>query len=52
MSKFLRVKCECGSESIVFGDSKTDVNCESCGNPIVVSKGGRADVKCKVLEVL
>ena len=52
MSKFLLVKCECGSESVVFGDSKTDVFCAACGNEMVRSSGGRAKINCKVEKVL
>ena len=52
MSKFLKVQCECGNESVVFGDSKSDVFCPQCGNQIVSSKGGRAKVSCKIVEVL
>ncbi|MCX6767826.1 MAG: 30S ribosomal protein S27e [Candidatus Micrarchaeota archaeon] len=52
MSKFLRVKCDCGEESVVFGDSKTSVNCAKCGTQIIKSSGGRALVNCRILEVL
>jgi len=52
MSKFLLVRCECGSESVVFGDSKTDVFCAACGNEMVRSSGGRAKINCKVEKVL
>ena len=52
MSKFLLVKCECGSDAVVFGDSKTDVFCPACGNQIVEASGGRAIINCKVEKVL
>jgi ribosomal protein S27E len=52
MSKFLLVRCECGSEQVVFGDSKTDVFCPACGNELVKSTGGRANITCKVEKVL
>jgi len=51
MSKFLRVQCDCGAQQVVFGDSKTAVFCQSCGNPLVEPTGGRATVQCRILEV-
>ncbi len=51
MSKFLRVQCDCGVQQTVFGDSKTEVFCQSCGNALVSPTGGRADVQCRILEV-
>ncbi len=52
MSKFLKIQCECGRELVVFGDSKSDVFCEACGNQVVSSKGGRAKINCRIIEVL
>jgi ribosomal protein S27E len=52
VSRFLKVQCECGEVSVVFGDSKKSVNCGSCGNPLVSSTGGHAKVLGKVVEVL
>ncbi len=51
MSKFLKVQCDCGSESIVFGDSKSVVKCFNCGNAILSPRGGRAEVKAKIIEI-
>ncbi|MFH1246903.1 MAG: 30S ribosomal protein S27e [Candidatus Micrarchaeota archaeon] len=52
MSKFLKVQCECGSESIVFGDAKSLVKCFNCKKVLLEPKGGRAAVNCKILEIL
>jgi len=52
VSKFLRVQCECGADAVVFGDSKSAVNCAKCGNTLVEPTGGRARIKCRILEVL
>ena len=52
MSRFLRVQCDCGAESVVFGDSKSVVNCSKCGNAIVYPTGGRARVEAKIVEVI
>lgn len=52
MSKFLKVQCDCGNEFVTFGDSKTQVNCPKCGNVCLKPSGGRAEVGCRILEVL
>ncbi|HEV8289549.1 MAG TPA: hypothetical protein VGQ00_01185 [Candidatus Norongarragalinales archaeon] len=52
MSKFLRVKCDQGHESIVFGDSKSSVKCKSCGQEIVRPSGGHALLACSIQEIL
>lgn len=52
MSKFLRVKCDCGNEQVVFGDSKSQALCLSCKRELVIPTGGRAHVNAKILEVL
>lgn len=52
MSKFLRVQCvKCGKEKVIFGDSKIVVKCD-CGEVLSEPTGGRARIKCKILEVL
>ncbi|MFH1107552.1 MAG: 30S ribosomal protein S27e [Candidatus Micrarchaeota archaeon] len=52
MSRFLKVVCECGENAVVFGDSKSAVDCKKCGKPLVQPRGGRARVTCRILEVL
>ncbi len=52
MSKFLRVQCNCGTDTVVFGDSKTSVHCKKCGNLLVKARGGRAKILGKILEVI
>ncbi len=52
MSKFLKVQCECGSESTVFGDAKTRVKCFNCKKELLAPRGGKANVQCKIIEVL
>lgn len=52
VSKFLRVQCnKCGKERIIFGDAKMIVKCD-CGEILSKPRGGRANIKCKILEVL
>ena len=52
MSKFLRVRCDCGEDMVVYGDSKTEIYCEKCGNLVAEPKGGRAVINCRIIEVL
>ncbi len=52
MSKFLKVQCDCGSQQLVFGDAKSEVTCQKCGNVLVEPAGGRANIHCRILEVL
>lgn len=51
-SKFLKVRCECKNEQIIFEKSSTPVKCLVCGKPLAVPKGGKAKVEARVLEVL
>ncbi len=52
MSRFLKVVCECGQETVVFGDSKATVNCRKCKKNLVKPRGGRARINCRIVEVL
>lgn len=52
MSKFLRVQCDCGSDSVVFGDAKSKVTCFNCKKELLTPTGGRASLNCKILEIL
>ncbi len=52
MSKFLSVKCNCGAEMVVFGNSSTSVECDKCHDVVTEPTGGRALINGKVLEVL
>ena len=52
MSKFLKVQCNCGSESVVFGDAKSVVNCFNCKGVLLKPQGGRANILAKIVEIL
>lgn len=52
MSKYLKVQCDCGNEQIIFGDAKSKVKCNKCAKPLVLPRGGRAGINCRILEVL
>jgi small subunit ribosomal protein S27e len=50
---FLKVKCpKCkNEEQIIFGKCASNVACVICGQVLVKSTGGKAEMKCRVLEV-
>ena len=54
MSKFLRVKCKCGNEQNIFGNSSNRISCLVCGEGIAEPTGSRVVIApgCKVLKVL
>ena len=50
-SKFLRVNCKkCKNEQIIFNKAASTVKCLVCGNVLAQPKGGKADIKTKVVE--
>jgi len=52
-SKFLKVKCKnCKNEQVIFNKASITVKCLVCGNVLAEPKGGRADIKTKVIEVV
>lgn len=52
-NKFLRVKCDdCGNEQIIFERASTVVRCLVCGRTLAEPRGGRAEIKSKVVEAL
>jgi small subunit ribosomal protein S27e len=52
LSRFLRVKCECGSEQNIFGNAAMEVKCLQCQKVLAVPRGGRVKILGKVLKVL
>ncbi|MFH1285286.1 MAG: 30S ribosomal protein S27e [Candidatus Micrarchaeota archaeon] len=52
MSRFLRVKCECGNEQNVFGDATSEVFCLVCKKKLAEPTGSRAQIFGKVVKVL
>jgi len=51
-SKFLRVKCECGEEKVVFNKASRVIKCQKCEKTLVKPTGGKAIITSKVLETL
>jgi len=52
-SKFLRLRCDdCENEQIVFDHATTTVRCNVCGRTLVEPRGGKAEIKSKIIDVL
>lgn len=52
-SKFLRVKCnDCENEQVIFDHASTSVKCSICGSTLVEPRGGKAEIKVVIIEVL
>ncbi|RLJ08302.1 MAG: 30S ribosomal protein S27e [Candidatus Aenigmatarchaeota archaeon] len=51
--KFVRVRCKkCRNEQVIFQKAATRVSCLVCGETLAEPKGGKAEIKAKVLEIL
>ena len=52
-SKFIKVRCkDCENEQVLFNKPSSVVSCHICGSKLAIPKGGKADIKGEVLEVL
>lgn len=51
-TKFMKVRCNCKNEQIIFGKCATVVNCLVCGKPLAHPVGGKSQIEARVLEVL
>jgi small subunit ribosomal protein S27e len=52
-SRFLRVKCmDCENEQVIFGCASTVVRCVVCGRVLAEPRGGKAEIKTPIIEVL
>ncbi len=51
-SKFIMVKCnDCENEQVIFDHASTSAKCNVCGRTLVVPKGGKAEIKSRVIKV-
>ncbi|MBI2079883.1 30S ribosomal protein S27e [Candidatus Micrarchaeota archaeon] len=50
MTKFLKVKCNCGTEMIIFGNATTKIDCNGCKETLAEPTGGKVHVLGKVIE--
>jgi small subunit ribosomal protein S27e len=52
-SKFMKVRCkDCENEQVIFDKASTPISCHICGSKLAVPKGGKADIKAEILEIL
>jgi small subunit ribosomal protein S27e len=49
--KFIKVKCKCKNEQVMFEKPATVVRCLVCNEIIAEPTGGKADIKADVLGV-
>ena len=51
--RFLKIRCQgCKNEQIIFEGATTKVKCLICDAILAEPKGGKADIKARVVEVL
>ncbi|HEC89962.1 MAG TPA: 30S ribosomal protein S27e [Thermoplasmatales archaeon] len=52
-SRFIRVRCkDCENEQIVFDRASTIVSCHICGSKLAIPRGGKAEIRGEILEVV
>ena len=52
-SKFLKVVCsKCKNEQIIFNKAAQRVNCLVCNSVLAESRGGKAKIKARVIQVM
>ncbi len=52
-NRFIKVRCQsCKNEQIIFERATTKVKCLICDAILAKPKGGKADIKARVVEVL
>ena len=52
-AKFIKVRCsKCKNEQIIFEKASSTVVCLVCNEILSIPKGGKAEIKANVLEVL
>jgi len=52
-SKFLKIKCnDCEHIQIVFDRASSGVSCNVCGRTLAEPRGGKAEIKGEIIEVL
>ncbi|MEK6807712.1 MAG: 30S ribosomal protein S27e [Nanoarchaeota archaeon] len=52
-TKFIKVRCpKCKNEQIIFSNASSEVKCLVCQEVLATPKGGKAQIKADVLEIL
>lgn len=51
--RFIKIRCpSCKNEQIIFEGATIKVNCLICENILAEPKGGKAEIKGRIIEVL
>lgn len=50
--KFIKVRCKCKNEQIIFGKCSTQVDCLVCSKPLALPSGGKSKIEAEVIEIL
>jgi len=50
--KFIKVRCKCKNEQIIFGKCSSEINCLVCGKPLATASGGKSKIEAQVIEIL
>ena len=51
--RFLRVRCsDCENEQLVYSPVSSVVRCKVCSKTLAVPRGGKAEIKVTILEVM
>lgn len=51
-SKFVKIRCKCKNEQIIFGKCATEIKCLVCGEILAESTGGKSNIKARILEIV
>ncbi len=52
-SRFIRVRCkDCENEQIIFDRASTMVSCHICGSTLAIPRGGKAEIRGEILEII
>jgi len=50
---FLLVRCsDCGNEQVIFSHASSVVKCSVCSKTLATPRGGKAEIKTSIIEVL
>lgn len=51
-SKFIKVKCKCKNEQVIFDKAASTVKCVVCGEVLAKPTGGKANISAKLIREL
>ncbi len=51
-SKFIKVRCKCKNEQVIFGKPSSKIKCLVCNEILAEPTGGKGKILTQILEVL